>query len=94
MYVFFPTSDAAAFRAALHGVDVLVDQVDVIYPAHGPSPLRPSDVHEIRAAFETVWAGRPADREGTRLGYDVSIYDFGRFSFLLPSGDWRAALAT
>jgi glyoxylase-like metal-dependent hydrolase (beta-lactamase superfamily II) len=93
MYVFFPTSDAAAFRAALHLVDELVDQVDTVYAAHGPVPLRPSDVHEIRAAFDAAWAGRPSDRERTHLGYDVTIYDFGTFSFLLPRGDWRAAIS-
>jgi glyoxylase-like metal-dependent hydrolase (beta-lactamase superfamily II) len=94
MYVFFPTNDAAAFRAALHLIDELVDQVDAVYPAHGPAPLRPSEVHEIRAAFDAVWTGRPADREGMHLGYDVTIYDFGTFSFLLPRGDWRVANST
>jgi glyoxylase-like metal-dependent hydrolase (beta-lactamase superfamily II) len=84
MYVFFPDSDPVAFRASLRLAGELSDEIDVVYPAHGPSPLTPENVCEIRDAYETIWAGRPRDRDGELFGIAVTIHDFGRFSFLLP----------
>jgi glyoxylase-like metal-dependent hydrolase (beta-lactamase superfamily II) len=84
MYVFFPDSDPVALRASLRLAAELSDEIDVVYPAHGPSPLTPDNVREIRDAYETIWAGRPRDRDDEQSGYRVAVHDFGRFSFLLP----------
>lgn len=86
MYVFLATSDAAAFRDSLRLAAALADEVDVVYPAHGPSPLSPDDVRAIRDAYETVWAGRAPDRTGSLFDLPTTIHDFGHFSFLLPAG--------
>ena len=64
-------------------VAALADAVDVVYPAHGPTPLRPEDMIEIRDAFEAVWNGCPADSEDELFGLPVIVHDFGTFSFLL-----------
>ena len=84
MYVFFPNSDPAAFRDSLRRVAALANVVDAVYPSHGESPLVPSDILVIRGAFEEVWGGRPPEGHGSLYGHPVAIYDFGRFSFLLP----------
>jgi glyoxylase-like metal-dependent hydrolase (beta-lactamase superfamily II) len=84
MYVFFPNSDPAAFRASLRRVADLMGEVDAIYPSHGASPLAPIDVVTIRDAFEEVWNGREPDQHGSLYDYPIAIYDFGDFSFLLP----------
>lgn len=86
MYVFFPDSDPAAFRESLRRVSDVLDEVDTVYPAHGPSPITPNDVREISATYEAVWAGREADRDGSVSGYPLTVHDFGRFSFLMPHG--------
>ena len=61
----------------------MADEVDVVYPAHGPTPLRPDDVLAIRDAYEEVWSGRPASNEDELFALPVKVYDFGQFSFLL-----------
>jgi glyoxylase-like metal-dependent hydrolase (beta-lactamase superfamily II) len=85
MYVFLPTSDASDFRASLRLAAALEDEVDVVYPAHGPSPLSPGDVREIRDAFESVWTGQIAATPGSLFGIATANFDFGHFSFLLPA---------
>jgi glyoxylase-like metal-dependent hydrolase (beta-lactamase superfamily II) len=87
MLVFFPGSDPAAFRESLRLAAEIVEDVDTIYPAHDSVPLAPADVHAIRDAYETVWAGRAPDRHGTLYGYRAAIHEFARFSFCMPPGD-------
>lgn len=89
MFVYFPGSDPAAFRESLRLAAELAGEVDTIYPAHEAVPLVPDDVRAIRDAYETVWAGRAPERYGSLFGHRAAIHDFGRFSFLLPPGDWR-----
>ena len=84
MYIFFPNSDPAAFRESLRVVSALANDLDAIYPAHGPSPLAPADMLAIRDAYDEVWDGRPPERQETLYDYPVAIHDFGAFSFLLP----------
>jgi glyoxylase-like metal-dependent hydrolase (beta-lactamase superfamily II) len=83
MYLFFPSSDPAAFRDSLRVVSAALNDVDTIYPAHRATPIAPSDIEAIRNAFERVWSGRAADRHGELLGYPVKFHEFDRFSFLL-----------
>jgi glyoxylase-like metal-dependent hydrolase (beta-lactamase superfamily II) len=85
MYTFFPNSDPAAFRESLRRVSAVLSEVDTIYPAHGPSPISPEDVLAVRDAYEQVWAGRSPDRDGSLFGFPLTIHDFGRFSFLMPT---------
>ena len=87
MLLFFPGGDPAAFRESLRLVAEVVEDVDVIYPAHDSVPLVPADVRAIRDAYETVWAGRAPDRYGTLYGYRAAIHEFDRFSFNMPPGD-------
>ncbi len=94
MYIFFPDSSPADFRRSLQRVGDLMDEVDRVFPAHNAAPITPADVLAIKAAFEEVWEGKAAGRNGSLFGYDLTIYDFGSFSFLLPVGDWRAATLT
>lgn len=89
MYLFFPNSDPAGFRASLQLVSEHLEDVDTVYPAHGPSPIAPDDVVGIQKAYEEVWLGMPRDREGSLFGLDLIVYEFGPFSFLLPPGEWR-----
>ena len=84
MYVFLANSDPAAFRESLRSVASLARNLDAVYPSHGPAPINPGDVLNIRDAFEEVWNGRAPDQDGSLYGYPVAVYDFGRFSFLLP----------
>jgi glyoxylase-like metal-dependent hydrolase (beta-lactamase superfamily II) len=94
MYVFLPDSDSAAFRDSLRLAAELAEEIETIYPAHGPSPLVPADVLAIRDAYELVWSGRAPDRSSELFGLDIVKHDFGRFSFLLApdarlgSGAW------
>lgn len=88
MYLFFPDSDTDAFRASLERLVAVLDAVDLVFPAHGDSPMTPQDVRDIQAAFAQVDAGEVAATVDALLGYDVDRYDFGQFSFLLPRG-WR-----
>jgi glyoxylase-like metal-dependent hydrolase (beta-lactamase superfamily II) len=88
MYLFFPDSDTEAFRVSLGRLVAVLEEVDLVFPAHGESPMTPQDVRDIQAAFAQVCAGEVAAEERSLLGYDVDRYDFGRFSFLLPRG-WR-----
>jgi glyoxylase-like metal-dependent hydrolase (beta-lactamase superfamily II) len=83
MYVFLPDSAPAAFRESLRLAAELTNDIETIFPAHGPSPLTPADVLAIRDAYELVWSGRAPDRAGELFGFDVVTHDFGRFSFLL-----------
>jgi glyoxylase-like metal-dependent hydrolase (beta-lactamase superfamily II) len=87
MLLFFPGGDPAAFRESLRLAAEVVEDVDVIYPAHDSVPLVPADVRTIRDAYETVWAGRAPDRYGTLYGYRAAIHEFDRFSFNMPPGD-------
>jgi glyoxylase-like metal-dependent hydrolase (beta-lactamase superfamily II) len=87
MLLFFAGSDPAAFRESLRLAEEIVADVDTIYPAHDSVPLVPDDVRAIRAAYETVWAGRTSDGQSTLYGYRTIDHEFGRFSFHLPSGD-------
>jgi glyoxylase-like metal-dependent hydrolase (beta-lactamase superfamily II) len=87
MLLFFPGGDLAAFRESLRLAEEIVAEVDTIYPAHDSVPLTPDDVRDIRAAYETVWAGRAPDGHGTLYGYPTADYEFGRFSFHLPTND-------
>ena len=86
IYLFFPTSDARVFRESLQLAAGLAADVDTVYPAHGDTPIAPDEIPAIRDAFETVWTGRLPDGQGSVYGYQVDIYDSGRFSFLLPRG--------
>ena len=90
MYLFFPDSDAEAFRVSLDRLVAVLDEVDRVFPAHGASPMAPQDVRDIQAAFNEVCAGEVAPKQRSLLGYDVDSYDYGRFSFLLPRG-WQPA---
>ena len=87
MLLFFPGGDPAAFRESLNLAVELVEDVDVVYPAHDAVPLVPHDVRAIRDAYETVWAGRAPDRYGTLYGYRAAIHEFERFSFNMPPED-------
>jgi len=87
MLLFFPGGDPVAFRDSLRLAAEIVDEVDLIYPAHDSVPLTPDDVRAIRDAYETVWAGRAPDRHGTLYGYRAAIHEFERFSFNMPPGD-------
>jgi glyoxylase-like metal-dependent hydrolase (beta-lactamase superfamily II) len=87
MLLFFPGSDPAAFRQSLYLAEEIVADVDTIYPAHDSVPLVPDDVRAIRAAYETVWAGRTSDGHSTLYGYRTIDHEFGRFSFHLPASD-------
>lgn len=91
MYVFFPNSSPAAFRRSLQRVGALMGDVDVVYPAHNASPITPADVLAIGAAFEEVCAGKAPEERNSLFGFDVTVSDFGSFSFLMPAGDWRSA---
>ncbi len=84
MYLFFVDSDVAAFRESLRRVSEVLDAVDLVFPAHGDAPVGPRDVLVIRDAFEEVWHGRSDGTHDAMLGYDVTTYDFGDFSFLVP----------
>ena len=86
IYVFLATSNPSAYRGSINIAVNLSEEVDVVYPAHGPSPLRPDDVREIRDAYESVWAGRAPTGTGTLFGIPTANFEFGRFSFLLPAG--------
>lgn len=87
MLLFFPGSDPAAFLESLRLAEEIAEDVDTIYPAHDSVPLAPEDVRAIRAAYETVWAGRAPDGHGTLYGYRTADHEFGRFSFHLPPVD-------
>lgn len=91
MYIFFPNSDPAAFRQSLGLVSDLTAEVDTIYPAHGPSPITPVEVITIRDGYEEVWAGRQPDRLDSLFGFNLTVHEFGPFSFLMPASNWRAA---
>src|SRR5687768_5956681 len=65
MLLFYPDSDPAAFRESLRLAEEIAADVDTIYPAHDSVPLVPDDVRAIRAAYETVWAGRTSDGHST-----------------------------
>lgn len=84
MFVMFPGSDPAAFRASLRLAAELAEEVDAVYPADDASPIAPDDVREVQDAFETVWVGRAPDRHDVVSGFDTATHDFGRFSFHLP----------
>lgn len=87
MLLVVPGSDPAAFRESLRLATAIVEDVDVIYPAHDSVPLVPDDVRAIHDAYETVWAGRVADGHGMLYGYRTADHEFGRFSFHLPPHD-------
>lgn len=90
MYIFFPDSDPVAFRESLRLAAETAPAADIVYPAHGPSPLTPAHVQAIHEAYESIWDGSgPEGKAETFMGYEVTTYDFGDFSFLMPGGDWR-----
>lgn len=84
MYLFFADSDVVAFHESLRRVSKVLDEVDLVFPAHGAAPIGPRDVLAIRDAYEEVWNGRSRGSSGHMLGYEVATYDFGDFSFLAP----------
>lgn len=92
MYIFFPDSDPVAFHESLRRVTDILDDVDTIYPAHGPSPVTTNEVREICAAYEEVWAGRKPDGDGMFYTYPFASHEFDCFSFMMPPGDWRMAI--
>jgi glyoxylase-like metal-dependent hydrolase (beta-lactamase superfamily II) len=83
MYLFFVDSDVVAFRESLRRVSDVLDAVDLVFPAHGAAPIGPRDVLAVRDAFKEVWYGRSSGTSGELLGYDVTTYEFGDFSFLV-----------
>jgi glyoxylase-like metal-dependent hydrolase (beta-lactamase superfamily II) len=86
MYLFFQDSDPAAFRASLERLVDVLDEVDLVLPAHGDAPMTTQDVRDIQAAFEQVWNGELTPVERSLLNHDVDAYSFGSFSFLVPRG--------
>lgn len=84
MLLFVPGSDLAAFQRSLDLIVAYLDDIAFIYPAHGPAPLRPSDAVAIRDGFETVMAGTARMQLGTYNHFQVAIFNFERFAFLLP----------
>ena len=91
MLLFIPGSDLTAFQRSLDRIADDLDDIDAIYPAHGPAPLRPEDVLAIRDAFATVVAGTARARSGSYHDHRVAIYTFERFAFLLPPGESSSA---
>ena len=88
MYLFLQTSNPRDFRESLRLAVELAAEVDIIYPAHGDSPLPPDDARAIAKAFEEVWEGRTLDGVGSLFARETVIHDFGQFSFLL-SPNWE-----
>ncbi len=88
MYLFFVDSDTEAFRVSLNRLLAVLDDVDLVFAAHGDAPMTPQDVRDIQAAFAQVSGRKVVAEERSLLGYDVDSYDFGSFSFLLPRG-WQ-----
>ena len=86
LYAQTPGADLIAYLASLRRLEPLIDQVDILLPAHNRVPLDPPIIREMIAGFEDLLAGRVTGEEsGDSVGRRTRSVRFDRFSILLPA---------
>jgi glyoxylase-like metal-dependent hydrolase (beta-lactamase superfamily II) len=86
LYAQTPGADLTAYLASLRRLEPLIDQVDILLPAHNRVPLDPPIIREMIAGFEDLLAGRVnAGESGDSVGRRTRSVRFERFSILLPA---------
>ena len=74
LYCFHGDADIQTYAATLDRLVALEPDVDLVLPAHGPTPIDMAAVREMRDAVAAVAAGRTPD--AVEDGFD--LHDFGR----------------
>lgn len=86
LYAQTPGANLTDYLASLRRLEPLIDEVDLLLPAHNRVPLDPPIIREMIAGFELLLAGEVAIDERTdSLGRRTRRARFGRFSVLLPA---------
>lgn len=85
LYAQTPGANLTDYLASLRRLEPLIDEVDLLLPAHNRVPLDPPIIREMISAFEQLLAGHaPIDERTDSLGRTTRRANFGRFSVLLP----------
>jgi glyoxylase-like metal-dependent hydrolase (beta-lactamase superfamily II) len=85
LYAQTPGADLEAYLTSLRRLEPLIDQVDILLPAHNRVPLDPPIIREMIAGFEDLLASRAtAEESGDSVGRRTRAVRFERFSVLLP----------
>ena len=74
LYCFHGDADIAPYAATLDRLVALEPEVDLVLPAHGPTPIDMAAVREMRDAVAAVAAGRAPDA----VEDGMALHDFGR----------------
>lgn len=86
LYAQTPGADLSAYLSSLRRLESLIDQVDLLLPAHNRVPLDPPIIREMIAGFEDLLAGRATVEESIdSVGRQTRSAHFERFSVLLPA---------
>lgn len=94
LYLLNPDSSVPQYLHTLDQLSGLVPMVDRLYPSHGPTPISPSLIPQMRDAMQAIADGRPADhvereptieggREDVNQRSALHIHDFGTFRVLI-----------
>ena len=86
LYAQTPGANLTDYLASLRRLEPLIEQVDLLLPAHNRVPLDPPIIREMIAGFEQLLAGQvPIDERTDSLGRTTRRANFGRFSVLCPA---------
>lgn len=94
LYLLNPDSSVDEYVGSLARLATLEDDLDQLYPSHGPSPISPKIVPEMHRAMIEIQRGREPDRiepepgidggrEDTNLRTRLLTHDFGGFEVLI-----------
>lgn len=78
-------ADLDAYLASLRRLEQLIEEVDLLLPAHNRVPLDPPIIREMIAGFEQLLAGQiMVEEKVDSVGRRTRQARFARFSVLLP----------
>jgi len=86
IWLFFPETDLAAYRASIARLAGLAPELKVLFPAHNTPRASPSLLLETQKAFESILKGQV---DPVPYWEGVVSYEFAGFGFLLQQDHMR-----
>lgn len=79
LYALNPDSSVADYLVSLRRLEAMIPELDILLPAHGPTPIEPGRLRVMADGMEQVVAGRPPDEHKD----GVDHHRFGATSILV-----------
>ena len=85
LYALNPDSSVADYLVSLRRLEAMIPDLDVLLPAHGPTPIDPSHLAVMAAGMQQVVDGREPDErtDGTGRYAGIDKHHFGETSILV-----------